>query len=157
MQDRVSYEDCFIRVAIPALDTWRLYEDLRIEDMLEAIGLGFHPYKAVTSSFETSDKAYTIVSKKDRNIVCSFGVCKSDSKDLGIVWMLGTHRVLDIQNTFIRHSKTWIKELMGNYRGLINIVSDSNTASIRWLKWLGADFLREKPKGFREFIIYNKD
>lgn len=152
---RVVYDDCYIRIALPMLDMWHLYENLRIPDMLEAIGLGYHPYDAVASSFKESKESYTIMS--DRKLVCSFGVCDSDCEDLGIVWMLGTDRIHNIRNTFLRHSREWIKKLMGNYRGLVNVVGTQNTTSMRWLEWVGAEFLREKPQGYKEFIIFNKD
>ena len=154
---KVKYSDCRIRPAIPELDSWRLYEDLRVEDMLEVIGLGRHPREAVERSFEHSQKAYTIMSNTDNNIVASFGVCPTHSERVGCIWLLGTYRMLDIQRTFIRHSREWLNELMGDYNCVVNTVSMSNHLSMRWLKWLGADFLREEPEGYQEFVIFNNN
>jgi hypothetical protein len=155
--DKVKYSDCRIRPAIPELDSWRLYEDLRVEDMLEVIGLGHHPRLAIEASFECSQKAYTIMSATDNNIVASFGVCPTHLERVGCVWLLGTYRMLDIQRTFIRHSRAWLNEVMGDYSYVTNIVSMSNHLSMRWLKWLGADFLREEPEGYQEFVIFNNN
>ena len=137
------------------LDRWWLYEDMRVEDMLEVIGLGTHLRQACGQSFEHSTKAFTIMQMPVNKLAGSFGVCDTAVDGVGCVWMLGTHRLYNIKTTFIRHSREWLDELMGDYRMLTNLVAKSNLLSMRWLKWLGAEFIREPTEGYLEFIIIN--
>ena len=133
-------------------DAIRLYKELRVDDMLEIIGLNHHPWTAVEYSIKASDKAFTATTLDD-DVICVFGVTKTHVDTVGCVWMLGTDRVRSIKREFIRNCKEWEAELGADYRCLINVVSTSNKISMRWLKWLGAEFLREQPKGYLEFMI----
>ena len=67
---------------------------------------------------------------------------------------MGTDRIKNIRNTFLRHSREWIDKLMGNKKALVNVVGTANTISMRWLEWVGAEFLNEEPQGYKEFIIH---
>ena len=89
----------------------------------------------------------------DDDVICVFGVTKTHVDTVGCVWMLGTDRVRSIKREFIRNCKEWEAELGADYRCLINVVSTSNKISMRWLKWMGAEFLREQPKGYLEFML----
>ena len=133
-------------------DAIRLYKELRVDDMLEIIGLDHHPWTAVEYSIKASDKAFTATTLDD-DVICVFGVTKTHVDTVGCVWMLGTDRVRSIKREFIRNCKEWEAELGADYRCLINVVSTSNKISMRWLKWMGAEFLREQPKGYLEFML----
>ena len=133
-------------------DAIRLYKELRVDDMLEIIGLNHHPWTAVEYSIKASDKAFTATTLDD-DVICVFGVTKTHVDTVGCVWMLGPDRVRSIKREFIRNCKEWEAELGADYRCLINVVSTSNKISMRWLKWMGAEFLREQPKGYLEFML----
>ena len=133
-------------------DVFELYEEMRIDDFKEILGLDQHPWTALQESFTYSQKKFSLMDKNNQ-LIAMFGVAATHVPTVGCVWMLGTDRIRFVKRDFIRNSKAWVDELMGDYRCLVNLVSSSNKISMRWLKWLGADFLREKPKGYLEFMI----
>tara|TARA_R110002051_G_scaffold116198_1_gene189403 strand:+ start:410 stop:877 length:468 start_codon:yes stop_codon:yes gene_type:complete len=151
MAVKATYSKCLVR-DVEEGDDLDLYRELRVDDMLEIIGLDQHPWTAVSFSAKISDKAYTIATHDDR-MVGMFGVSSTHVPAVGCIWMLGTDRVRPIRLDFVKNCKYWVGELMGDHRCLINKVSTSNKISMRWLKWLGAEFLREQPKGYFEFMI----
>ena len=149
--DEAEYTSCKVRVS-EVDDGFELYEEMRIADFKEIIGLDQHPWTAVRESFTASQKKFSLIDREGK-LIAMFGVAATHVPTVGCVWMLGTDRIRFVKRDFIRNSKAWVNELMGDYRCLVNLVSSSNKISMRWLKWLGADFLREKPKGYLEFMI----
>ena len=147
-----EYNDCKVRPARPD-DGPRLYHDIRIDDIAEIIGLGEHPRIAIEESLKKAERAYT-VTDKEGGVLAIFGVCPTETSGVGCGWMLGTTRLGTISWTFRRHCRDWLPTVMGDYRCLINLVSTSNTLSIRWLKWMGAEWLRaDRIPGYLEFMI----
>lgn len=150
------YNDCIIAPANGEFDAPQIYEDMRMADMLECIGLGEHPRLALEQSYEASEKAWTITTK-DCRTVASFGVTQSSKGvDVGIVWLLGTYRIHNIKRTFVKHSKEWIDRLMGDYKALTNVVCEQNDLSIRWLTWLGAVWSDCGIDNYKQFTIYKQ-
>tara|TARA_B100001093_G_scaffold167750_1_gene160426 strand:- start:1614 stop:2081 length:468 start_codon:yes stop_codon:yes gene_type:complete len=153
VDDEIVYSDCRIQTAIPEFDAVELYQDMRTMDMLEVIGLGHHPRLALEESYKRSTKAWSVCTSEFR-MVASFGVCPSDKENVGIPWLLGTHRMHLIKKTFIKHSKEWIERMMGDYDVLTNVVMTDNKLSMRWLVWLGAIFEECSIDGYKQFKIY---
>ena len=151
MAVKATYDKCLVRDPEEG-DALALYKELRVEDMLEIIGLDHHPWAAVSMSARLSEKCFTMTTA-DGDMVAMFGATKTHVPSVGCVWMLGTDRVRGMRIDFVRNCKEWLAELMGEHRCLINVVSTSNKISMRWLKWLGAEFRREQPKGYLEFMI----
>ena len=50
-----KFNDCSVSEAIIGFDGPALYERMRVEDMLECIGLGVHPRVACEQSYHLSD------------------------------------------------------------------------------------------------------
>jgi len=150
------YSDCRIRPADSELDAPALYEDMRVMDMIECIGLGNHPRHAILESYAQSQEAWTITTAEDMRIVGSFGVVQSLIPKCGVIWMLGTHRVHRIKKTFLKHSREWIDRLYGDYTVLTNLVMEDNELSMRWLTWLGAKWSDCKYDGFKQFNLYKQ-
>lgn len=73
---------------------------------------------------------------------------------IGSVWLLGTDTVECHPREFLRLSAEWRPKLFERYSVLRNAVSESNAASLRWLKWLGADFLRRIEVGGQTFVLF---
>tara|TARA_Y100000385_G_scaffold277914_1_gene325529 strand:- start:2834 stop:3301 length:468 start_codon:yes stop_codon:yes gene_type:complete len=147
------YSDCTIAPADGYFDAAQIYEDMRMADMLECIGLGIHPRHALEESYEVSEEAWTITDK-DCRTVASFGVTQSNTTGVGTIWLLGTYRIHNIKRTFIKHSKEWVARLMGDYKALTNIVCESNELSVRWLTWLGAVWSGCGIDNYKQFTIY---
>ena len=116
-----KFNDCSVSEAIIGFDGPALYERMRVEDMLECIGLGVHPRVACEQSYELSEKCYSIKTR-DYMLIASFGVCPTDDPKVGCAWLLGTDLMPTIKKTFVKHSKEYLDELMGDYDYLTNIV-----------------------------------
>ena len=72
----------------------------------------------------------------------------------GLVWLLGTDDILKVSTQFLRESKSWLGHISKEYDLVGNVVHESNSVSIRWLKWLGFTFLG-KQGPFIEFVRTN--
>ena len=151
--DTLEYSDCIIKRSDGELDARPLYDDMRMADMLECIGLGHHPRLAVESSYTASTDSWSIWTP-DYRMVGSFGVGPSSKPNVGIAWLLGTYRIHLIKKTFVRHSKEWIERLMGDHECLTNLVCKENELSIRWLTWLGAVWTDVGIDNYQQFTIY---
>ena len=134
------------------MDAFELYDDMREEDMMECIGLMHHPKDAVNLSFETSSKCYSL--RDNDGLYCSFGVVPNDN--VGVVWLLGTRRLATAKKYFVKHSQKWVDELMIGFDYLTNMVMTTNALSMRWLKWLGAEFNDCQYDGYQSFILERK-
>ena len=153
--DTLEYSDCIIKRSDGELDARPLYDDMRMADMLECIGLGHHPRLAVETSYTASTDSWSIWTP-DYRMVGSFGVGPSSKPNVGIAWLLGTYRIHLIKKTFVRHSKEWIERLMGDYSCLTNLVCKENELSVRWLTWLGAVWTDVGIDNYQQFTIYKQ-
>jgi hypothetical protein len=137
------------------MDAPDLYEDLREEDMLEILGLMSHPRDAVYMSYATSSKCDS--GKDDSNyLYCSFGVAPINGTNIGSAWLLGTRRLPKIKKFFLQHSKEKVEDLLQGFDYLTNFVMRTNTLSIRWLEWLGAEFNDCQYDNYLSFILERK-
>jgi len=137
------------------MDAPDLYEDLREEDMLEILGLMHHPRDAVYMSYHTSSKCYSVKDEWN-NLYCSFGVAPIKGSNIGSAWLLGTRRLPQIKKFFLKHSKERMLGLMDGFDYLTNFVMRSNTLSMRWLEWLGAEFNDCQYENYLSFILERK-
>ena len=137
------------------MDAVDLYEDLREEDMLEILGLMHHPRDAVYMSYHTSSKCYSVKDEWN-NLYCSFGVAPIKGSNIGSAWLLGTRRLPKIKKFFLKHSKDRMLGLMDGFDYLTNFVMRSNTLSMRWLEWLGAEFNDCQYENYLSFILERK-
>lgn len=77
----------------------------------------------------------------DGETVCIWGlVAPTLLSDQAYMWLLVTEGVKDNQFVFVRQSQLVIKQLLQRYPILTGNCLVGETRSIRWLKWLGADF-----------------
>ena len=137
------------------MDAPDLYEDLREEDMLEILGLMHHPRDAVYMSYGTSSKCYSVKDEMN-NLYCSFGVAPINGTNIGSAWLLGTRRLPQIKKFFLKHSKERMLGLLDGFDYLTNFVMRSNTLSMRWLEWLGAEFNDCQYENYLSFILERK-
>jgi hypothetical protein len=141
-----------VEQAQPDMDAFELYDDMREEDMMECIGLMHHPKDAVNISFQNSIKCYSL--RDNDGLYCSFGVVPNDN--VGVVWLLGTRRLEGAKKYFVKNSQKWVDEMMHGFDYLTNVVMKTNTLSMRWLKWLGAEFNDCQYDGYMSFILERK-
>jgi hypothetical protein len=142
-----------IEKAYAVEDAPLLYDDLREADMMECIGLMFHPRDAVYGSFESSSKCYSVKTDQDGLLAC-FGV--SPRENIGVCWLLGTRNFYKVKKKFVKESQMWVDDLMDGFDYLTNYIMEANTLSMRWLKWLGASFEDCNIPGYKSFKIERK-
>lgn len=154
----VEYGPLRVQPAIAA-DADDLAPLLRPADLAE---LKAHPYapedpaKALQQAVMTSDDCFVALDNTNGKPVCLFGVNRI-SPLFGTIWLLGSNGLDQHKLLFLRHSRPWLEALGQQYPVLGNIVLDTNTLHINWLKWLGFTFLKHHKglgrngEGFYEF------
>lgn len=134
-------------------------EYMRINDVFECRASGFAtPEEAINGSVEVSEQAWTFCYG---NVpLCVFGYVP-DGAGGAVFWLLGTDEIKHHKREFMRRSKLFKGYLMKNYDYLTNVVCMDNHESVRWLKWLGAEFQEDTAmimgKPFQRFYIERSD
>ena len=138
-----------------------LADKLREIDVIECMAFGKKPKEALMSAFDYDRATMTVVDKANKPLAM-FGVGESADLQTPYVWMLGSKEFPKVaRRDLIKHSKTWIRELLKITGGTAeNVVHCYNRPAVRWLEWLGANFTHElKIKGepFYKFILINHE
>ncbi len=76
-----------------------------------------------------------------------WGICPIQ-EDVGAVWLLGTDTITipSVTRQFLRFSKLYVEQFQSMYPLLFNYIDARNTVHIRWLKWLGFNFINLHPE-----------
>lgn len=120
-----------------------LLENLRQIDKQEIEGLGISSKKGVEVSIYETSPVFYARSVEDNKLLMCWGLQILINKEHGntyLIWALGTNELKRKKKSFIKESKQIIKRWIEIYGELTNTVAVFNRDSIRWLKWLGADF-----------------
>jgi hypothetical protein len=116
---------------------------------------GLDPVQALISGFQDSTPCYTAEWKGEPFLM--FGVVPVDEVS-GAIWLLGTPKVKEARVAFLKESKRVVAAFHDEYPLLFNYVDARNTVHIRWIKWLGFQFINKHPnhgyegREFHEFI-----
>lgn len=139
-------------------DVLRLAPKVRQQDVRELqAAAGYEPLLALHLSYTSSDESHTIIAP-DGEVVGMFGVCPTNDPLLGVPWLLASDRLPEVSREFIPQSLDWVNQVNSKYPVLCNYVDKRNTVAIRWLKWLGFEFVRliedygYEQKPFYEFV-----
>jgi hypothetical protein len=119
-------------------------DGLRDADMLELTEANLEPELALAMGLAMS-QPYAFTVTVEGIPAAMFGVCpdaRYPDAEAGVVWLLGTDRILKIRRQFLRESLDWIDEIASQYSVLGNSVHCANLVHIRWLKWLGFTFIK---------------
>ena len=124
---------------------------LKKSDCLEVyLASGINPGEALERSLKQTLIGFTVLIDYKPEI--SFGLnTNSIIGNEGIIWMLSSDKINDIGVRFVRHGRKYIDYFLTYYKRLVNYVHVENTASIKWLKYLGASF--DSPK---QYGIHNR-
>ena len=120
-------------------------------EILEMRGQDSSPAAAVVEGFHMSKRPMSVYCE-DRP-VAMFGIVPVTDKD-AVIWLLGTEEIEDHPMTFLRHSKEWLERGISGYDFIYNFVHRENTLHIKWLEWLGFDFLDSHSESKFIFISY---
>lgn len=138
------------------LDVKLLAPRLRQADVNEIqASSGLPPLEALSRSIDLSS---TVMIGATDEPFCIFGCGPTPIPDLGVMWMVGTPAVQLHQRALLRECRQWIDRFHRQYRTLFNFVDERNETHIRWLRWLGVQFVaRHEHHGiaripFLEFI-----
>lgn len=97
---------------------------------------GRSPRAALKFSLEKSTEAWTII--MDGRAEVMFGVGDINVlAGIGAPWLLGTDEFERHYIAILRGSMKWTRQLFSRYSTLRNFVDARNTASLRYLRWLG--------------------
>jgi len=120
---------------------------MRPEDRAEVLAAsGDTPINALRYGYLYCDECFTVVAQESREPVAMFGY-KVVEKDVGaVVWLLASTRLLDYRWSFLRQSRQWMDYFQTKVPLLYNAVDQRNTVHIRWLDWLGFQFIRTIPE-----------
>lgn len=112
------------------------------------------PLDALIDGIRNSDPAYTIVGPNAEPFAM-FGTVPTADDKYRFVWLLGTDRLVTEHRTeFLRKSRGWMNRLHEKAPILGNYVHKENTVHIRWLKWVGCNFVGEREINGHTFIEF---
>jgi hypothetical protein len=130
---------------------------LRAADKIECMCLGKKPIEALHEGFEHDLATLTILNEEEKP-VAMFGI--GEGELFPYIWMLGTDELSKkCKKDIVKYSKQWVEELLKLTGGIAaNFVYKYNRPAVRWLRWLGADFVGEiefNKEPFYKFILIN--
>lgn len=122
-----------------------LGDRLRQEDKDEILaGSGLNPQMAINLGWKYSFTTYVVLVNGQAEIV--FGAVEGSTPNSCVVWMLATKWLESAPYAFLKQSKPWLTRLMKNKEIAYNWVDVRNMTHIRWLDWVGADFVHLEPE-----------
>lgn len=101
---------------------------------------GRSPYFALSYSLRKSSHAWTGLIDGRPEVMFGIGDLNILA-GVGAPWLLGTNELEANARDFLRMSRDFKDQLLRRYSILRNFVDVRNTASIRWLEWLGFSLL----------------
>ena len=94
----------------------------------------------------SGDTGYTVKDLETDEPLACFGTAPFDM-NTGVVWFLGSNELFKKSRiSFLRNSEFWVEKLFGDFDILFNAVDSRNKVHIRWLKWLGFEFIADIPE-----------
>ena len=136
---------------------------LRQQDVDEVkASSGLDPLEALQISCLLSVDCNAIIAG-DGELIGLFGVTKTPDPFVGCPWLLASDRLPEIRKEFLPQSYEWVQRINKQFPVLRNYVDKRNTKAIRWLKYLGFQFIDlvedygvgKKP--FYEFVRIEAD
>jgi hypothetical protein len=111
------------------------------------------PREALEFSLSKSAEAWTVTVNGRPEVM--FGVGDLNIlAGVGAPWLLGTEAFEKHSVAMLRGSKKWTRQLFGRYSILRNFVDARNTASLRYLRWLGFKLFDPVEMGGHEFHLF---
>ena len=137
--------------------------DMRPADLAEIAATGtVDPYDALTNCMTLSmPSCYTMTA--DDLPIAMLGTAPVELiPDFGSIWLLGTEEIEEHPVALLRLCKKILPRLMTPYDMLFNLMDVRNELHVKFVKWLGFTFIRERPFGpeglpFYEFALINKN
>lgn len=135
--------------------TRELAENMREIDRKEIEGMGFSTFDGAKVSIYETSPVYIARTAEGKLIGCwglQYLMGREGTKYL--IWALGTDELDNYPKAFVKESKALIDRWLELYGELTNTVACFNTRSIKWLKWLGAEFSDPYKIGNTDYIDF---
>lgn len=114
---------------------------------------GKPPVEALDESVSESTESY--VGYIDGNPEAVFGVGPFPGMpDVGMPWMVGTEVLAKEYRQWLPIATQLVDRLNDRYPILTNFCLKSNTKAIRWLKFMGFQFIDEEVSGLPNFVQF---
>jgi hypothetical protein len=85
--------------------------------------------------------SYSWIGKCDGEVACAWGLIPpSLLSERAYLWLVTTDLVEQHQFLFVRHSRRCMAIMLEKYQIIVGHSSVSEAHSLRWLRWLGAEF-----------------
>jgi len=145
-------------------DATDMAPNLRAADVAElqaSLGDLMDTEEILQVSIEHSDDPRTVELEGEPIAILGVVDSKEEIPKVGYVWLLGTNRIKDIRNQFLRRCKEQLSEQEKPYEVLTNFVDARNKVHIKWLRWMGFTIIREvenygaEGRTFYEFARVN--
>ena len=121
-------------------------------DEIEAAS-GRSPLSALSFSFRRSRHAWVVLIDGTPEMI--FGVGDLNVlAGVGAPWLLGSDAIWRNRREFMRGSRQVMAQIFDRYSTLRNVVDCRNSASIRWLGWLGFRFSQPFDLNGHPFMIF---
>ena len=133
-------------------DLGHLMHRLRAADLKELQAHKADAETALRHGLKFSQPCYTI--EHADCPIGMFGVARHPViPSVGVVWLLGSEEIgaVDVRMRFLRESKEWLDKIGEGFDLLCNVVHEENELHIKWLKFLGFNFIQHNPP-FYEFV-----
>jgi hypothetical protein len=94
-----------------------------------------------------------LVGFADDDLVCIWGLAPPTlASDQAYLWLYTTPALKGHEFVFVRHSQRAVEEMLKTFSSIIGHCVVGADSSIRWLRWLGAEF-GYPSKGLIPFVI----
>ena len=104
------------------------------------------PHTTLLQSIDMPGEHYTAL--QDGQPIAMFGVSQDyEDPRVAVPWLLGTDQLTSTSMALLRYSRRYVDEAKERYQQLYNYVDVDNTASVKWLGWLGFDIYVAEPVG----------
>lgn len=142
------------------LDAAALAPHVRESDRFELwAGWRKEPLRALEDSLRASSQSFALLIEDSEIPVALAGVAPVTALTRDAApWLIASDRIEEIPSAFVRASRRIVDEWLLDFRSLENVVHAGNETSIKWLKWLGAEFDEPEALGpervlFRRFRL----
>lgn len=91
-------------------------------------------------------------------LICCWGLIPPTLlSNQAYLWMHSTPAIREHQFLLVRHSQKIIQQALERYNKIVGDCLVGANDSIRWLKWLGAEFHETNNPNYRSFVIRKKN
>lgn len=121
---------------------------------------GSDPQQTLRDSVKVTPEPWVVY--MDGQLVAVYGVAPVPEQTFGMPWFLSTGDMKLFTREFLKGSKAALQRLHSEYEALSNVVDSRHTAALRWLIWLGFEFLptthtyHDPDVTFYQFVRYQR-